>query len=201
MSWIRIISYEEATGKLKTLYERIKGPNNAIDNIMRVHSLRPHSLEGHIVLYKNVLHHTANKLPTWLLETVGIYVSLLNRCQYCVDHHYAGLRRLLKDNVRASTIFETLQQKHFEHLFTERETAMFRYAEQLTVHPAEMQEASIHTLRAVGLDDGEILELNQVVSYFAYANRTVLGLGVTTQGDVLGLSPQDSNDSSSWQHR
>lgn len=33
------------------------------------------------------------------------------------------------------------------------------------------------------------LEINQVVAYFAYANRTVLGLGVNTEGEILGLSP------------
>ena len=49
-------------------------------------------------------------------------------------------------------------------------------------------------MRAAGMDDGQILEINQVVAYFAYANRTVLGLGVTTQGDVLGQSPGNSED-------
>jgi hypothetical protein len=31
-------------------------------------------------------------------------------------------------------------------------------------------------------------------------NRTVLGLGVTTVGDTLGLSPNDSADSQNWRH-
>jgi hypothetical protein len=39
-----------------------------------------------------------------------------------------------------------------------------------------------------------------VVSYFAYANRTVLGLGVNTDGDVLGLSPGDNDDPDNWSH-
>jgi uncharacterized protein YciW len=56
-------------------------------------------------------------------------------------------------------------------------------------------------MRAAGLDDGRILEVNQVVAYFAYANRTVQGLGVTTAGDVLGLSPADSDDAGAWGHR
>ena len=51
--------------------------------------------------------------------------------------------------------------------------------------------------RAAGLDDQAILELNQVVAYFNYANRTVQGLGVDTAGDILGLSP----DGAGWQHR
>jgi hypothetical protein len=44
------------------------------------------------------------------------------------------------------------------------------------------------------------LEINQVVAYFNYANRTVLGLGVETSGDLLGLSPGDSDDPENWQH-
>ena len=55
-------------------------------------------------------------------------------------------------------------------------------------------------MRDEGWDDGEILEINQVVSYFNYANRTVNGLGVTTDGDVLGLSPNDSDDPDNWGH-
>ncbi|MEC7767911.1 MAG: alkylhydroperoxidase, partial [Acidobacteriota bacterium] len=31
---------------------------------------------------------------------------------------------------------------------------------------------------------------NQVVAYFNYANRVLNGLGVTTEGDVLGTSPR-----------
>ena len=46
-----------------------------------------------------------------------------------------------------------------------------------------------------------LLEANQVVANFAYANRTVLGLGVTTEGDVLGLSPSAADDPNDWRHR
>jgi AhpD family alkylhydroperoxidase len=100
MTWIKTIPYSDATGWLKSLYNRIKGPNDNVDNIMLAHSLRPHSMEGHLVLYKNVLHHTSNTLPKWYLECLGVYVSLLNRCDYCVDHHFQGLKRLLNDDLR-----------------------------------------------------------------------------------------------------
>jgi alkylhydroperoxidase family enzyme len=48
----------------------------------------------------------------------------------------------------------------------------------------------VDVLRRAGATDGEILEANQVVSYFNYANRVLNGLGVTTEGDVLGNSPR-----------
>jgi len=56
-------------------------------------------------------------------------------------------------------------------------------------------------LRGLGVDDGRILELNQVTAYFAYANRTVLGLGVDTARDILVLSPNASADPDDWSHR
>ena len=45
-----------------------------------------------------------------------------------------------------------------------------------------------------------VLELNQVVAYFAYANRTVQGLGGRTDGEALGLSPAISADLRDWAH-
>jgi hypothetical protein len=42
--------------------------------------------------------------------------------------------------------------------------------------------------------------VNQVTSYFCYANRTVLGLGIDTVGDIVGLSPGDSTDPENWSH-
>jgi alkylhydroperoxidase family enzyme len=72
--------------------------------------------------------------------------------------------------------------------------------EKLTVKQSEMSSQDIEALRAAGFDDGEILEINQVAAYFAYANRTVLGLGINTEGDIVGLSPGDSDDPENWSH-
>ena len=200
MTWIKTVSYADATGWLKSLYNRIKGPDDNVDNIMLAHSLRPHSMEGHLVLYKNVLHHTSNTLPKWYLECLGVYVSLINECDYCVRHHFQGLKRLLGDDLRADTIFQALNTSELGKNFSAKESAGLFYAERLTNRPSEVNESDMRDLRSAGFDDGEILEVNQVVSYFAYANRTVLGLGVNADGDVLGLSPS-SGDSGDWSHR
>ena len=73
MTWIKTIPYERATGKLKSLYDRVKGPNDNVDNIMLAHGLRPHTMEGHMALYKAVLHHPRNTIDKWFLEAIGIY--------------------------------------------------------------------------------------------------------------------------------
>ena len=87
MSWIRTVPYDKSEGRLRQLYDRIKGADGNVDNIMMLHSLRPHTMEGHMALYKVVLHHSGNRVPKWFLETIGVWVSLLNDCGYCIDHH------------------------------------------------------------------------------------------------------------------
>ncbi|MHA1527760.1 MAG: carboxymuconolactone decarboxylase family protein [Alphaproteobacteria bacterium] len=201
MPWIDTVPYEQSTGPLRKLYDRVKGPGNNVDNIMMTHSLRPHSMEGHMALYKRVLHHTANTVPKSFLETIGVWVSLLNRCAYCVDHHFAGLCRLLDDGARSAAIRAALESGAIEAgPFEPREKLALRYAEALTRDPSSVTEAMVEAMRAAGYDDGEILEINQVAAYFSYASRTVLGLGCSTEGDILGLSPNRSDDPGNWSH-
>jgi uncharacterized peroxidase-related enzyme len=200
MTWITTIAYEEASGRLRKLYDRIKGPGNNVDNIMLAHSLRPHTMEGHMALYKHALHHSGNTLPKSYLETIGVYVSLLNECRYCIDHHFAGLRRLLNDDDRCNAIRAALDGRSPAAAFDGKECAGLDYVEKLTLRQGEMSQQDIQALRAAGFDDGEILEINQVAAYFAYANRTVLGLGINTEGDIIGLSPGDSDDPGNWSH-
>lgn len=200
MTWITTISYEEARGTLKKLYDRIKGPDNNVDNIMLAHSLRPHTMEGHMALYKYVLHHPRNGLAKSYLETIGVWVSLLNDCRYCFEHHFSGLGRLLKDEARAAEIWKALEGRQLAAAFDGKELAGLEYAEKLTQNAAAISGTDIDQLRSAGFEDGEILEINQVTAYFAYANRTVLGLGINTDGDIVGLSPGDSTDPDNWSH-
>ncbi len=197
MTWIKTIPYLRSSGKLKKLYTRLGAPEHQIDHILLAHSLRPHTLAGHMSLYKSVLHHAQNKLPKWYLESLGVYVSHLNRCSYCVDHHLAGLERLVDESAFTSikrSLFGTLSE-----YFNSQHQEGFLYAHELTVHPERIEEGSIAALRLAGFSDGEILEINQVTAYFNYANRMVLGLGINISGEMLGQSPR-SDDENDWHH-
>ena len=201
MPWIKTISYEDATGKLKALYDRVKGPDNNVDNIMMMHSLRPHSMEGHMAIYKYVLHHSGNTIPKWFLEVLGVWVSSLNECSYCVEHHFAGMKRLLGDDTRSDAIRVAIENRDPESAPLDKaQKIAMDYVRVLTRDPAGLSEEHVIQLRTAGYSDGEILEINQVSAYFGYANRTVLGLGCSTEGDILGLSPNNSNDPANWNH-
>lgn len=201
MTWIKTIPYEQADGPLLKIYDRIKGPDNNVDNIMLAHSLRPHGITGHMSLYKSVLHHPRNSVDKWVLEMIGVYTSMLNQCAYCVEHHFVGMKRLLQDDDYANNIFGALQSEKWGDLFTTKEMVVLDYVKKLTQSPSALNKSDIDALQNAGWEDGEILEINQVTAYFSYANRTVLGLGINTEGDIIGLSPNDSTDEQNWQHR
>jgi uncharacterized peroxidase-related enzyme len=198
--WIEHVPYERSEGYLRTLYDRVKGPDDSIDNVMKVHSLRPHTMEGHSALYKSVLHHTGNTLPVWFLECLGIYTSMTNECDYSVAHHFAGLSRLLKDQPRADAIFRAFAAGKPEEIFAGKELALLRYVRELTAAPQTMRREDVEALREAGASDGEIFEANQVCAYFNYSNRLLNGLGVTTAGDRLGYSPPNTESLGDWQH-
>jgi len=201
MAFIDVIPPSEASGRLEEIYKRIQAPDGQVDNVLQVHSLRPHSLEGHMAIYKAVLHHSGNRLPEWYLEAVGVLVSRLNGCGYCAGHHTAGLLRLLKSaQLDHEAYIAALDYIDPVEPFTHREQLGLRYARKLTHTPGHIEAADIIALREAGFEDGEILELNQVVAYFAYANRTVTGLGVSPQGETLGQSPETGGDDSGWSH-
>ncbi len=185
-AWIRIIPPEAASGLLAEMYEKVKTPHGTVDNVMQVHSLRPRTMEGHVALYRSVLHSPDNVLPLWFLEVVAAYVSLLNRCAYSLTHHWANAERLMADDSRSAAVRAALESGRLEETFGGRELALLRYAGKLATQVADMQESDVTALRAAGCDDGEILEVNQVCAYFSYSNRLLNGLGVTTAGDVIG---------------
>ena len=185
-AWIEMLSVRDATGLLKEAFEDAKTPSGTVDNVMRIHSQRPHTMLGHLALYRSVLHNSKNILPLWFLESVGVYTSILNKCEYSFTHHCSNMRRLLEDEKRADLIENALRSQTPEDAFSGKELALLRYTLKLTKNPGEIEFEDLKEVKLGGASEGEILEVNQVCAYFCYSNRTINGLGVSLEGDIVG---------------
>ena len=185
-AWISMISDADATPELRDALDLARTPHGTVDNVMRVHSHRPNTMHGHVILYRAVLHDDANTLPTWLQEVIGSYVSALNDCAYSYANHWKNAAHLMGDKASADKVEAALARRKPEEVFDGAELALLQYAEKLTITPGAMQESDVRALQNAGLDDGQILEANQIIGYFNYVNRSLNGLGVSTQGDVIG---------------
>lgn len=185
-AWIKMISDEEAGDDLKAALDMARTPHGTVDNVMRVHSLRPNTMRGHVILYRAALHDDANTLPMWLQETISSYVSILNDCPYSLANHWKNAAHLIGNPARALEIRAALDARRPDDVFDGRELALMVYTEKLTLSPGSMVKADVEALSRAGLEDGEILEVNQIIGYFCYVNRLLNGLGVSTSGDIVG---------------
>ena len=55
---------------------------------------------------------------------------------------------------------------------------MLTFAIKLTKTPGAMNDADVDALRSAGFSDRDILDIVEVVGYYAYANRIADGLGI-----------------------
>jgi len=51
-AWIKMIVDEDADPALLEVLKLARTPHGTVDNVMRVHSLRPNTMRGHVVLYR-----------------------------------------------------------------------------------------------------------------------------------------------------
>lgn len=185
-AWIQMIQPEAAEGELRDVYMEVTSPHGTIDNVMKVHSLQPKTMLGHLQLYKSILHNPDMTLPVSFLEIVASYTSMINNCDYSLTHHFNNARHLMADDDRAERVFQALQRNEPEAEFSGQELALLNYAAELTRNVGGITQHAVTNATNAGCSDREILEVNQVVAYFNYSNRVLNGLGVTTEGDVVG---------------
>ncbi len=81
MAWIKMIPEDQATGKLKLLYDKVSAADGSVDNILKIHSLNPPSLSGHYELYK-ILMRGRSGLSRVQREMIAVVVSTVNQCHY-----------------------------------------------------------------------------------------------------------------------
>lgn len=173
MPRIQQVGYDEAEGLLEELYGRYARDDGELDEIIRVHSLNPRSMEGHVRYYAHVVKGPS-PLSRARREMIAVAVSAANDCYYCVNHHGESLRRLTGTDRVARALVRDPAGAELEPA----ERAMIDFALALTRNPGAVGEAETNALREAGFGDRELLDICQVASYFNYVNRMATGLGV-----------------------
>ena len=116
-SWIKMINDEDADEELKIALNEAKTPHGTVDNVLRVHSLRPSTMIGHMKLYKSVLHDKKNTIPMWFQETISSYVSMINNCNYSFENHWKNAVFLINDKEKSEKIRFALENNKPENFF------------------------------------------------------------------------------------
>ena len=90
---------------------------------------------------------------------------------------------MIRDDEKAERITNGILDDYNSAPISGKEKAMLDYAVKLTEKPAAVKEEVLDKLRKFELSDRDILDLNQVVAYFNYVNRTADGLGIELENE------------------
>jgi len=177
MAWIHTIGWQEATGTLKDAYDWQAKRLGEPTEYTRLGSLYPDLVMLRLQLYKTVEACPSNLEPIER-QTAALVTSLLNETPHCSS----GLRLKLESLGLSRAFLDRLcDDPRTARSGESRLDAIIDHAVKLTLTPGRIEEADIAALRAQGLQDLDILDLNNMVGYYCYTNRVSNGLGLKTE--------------------
>ena len=185
--WIETVDREEAGPELADAYDEVCRGDGSVHNMYQAFATRPDLLVLADRFYRELLHSPRRSLEPWVQELIATWVAILCGCRYAKDNHGANMAGLLGDPDRGQAMLEELEAGKIPADTDSRLAAILAYARKLTLEPAAMVKADVAALREAGLGDAEIFEVNQIAANFAYWARMLNGLGVTADGEPVGM--------------
>jgi uncharacterized peroxidase-related enzyme len=174
MRKINVIQPEEATGRLKEIYNSLQQSRGKIAEVHKIQSLRPESIVKHMDLYMEIMY-SRSELSRAEREMMAVVVSATNNCPYCVQHHAEALNNYWKNDERVKQLAKDFNKVDL----TEKEKALCAFARQVTLNP----DAKHDPFSGISLTDEALLDATLVVAYFNFVNRIVLTLDVELETD------------------
>ncbi len=182
MANIKTITPDQADGELKKIYDNLLETRGKVAEIHKIQSLNPEALVAHMDLYMVVMFGKS-PLKRAEREMLGVVTSAVNRCEYCVNHHVQALLAYWKDEHKTDLLVNDREALNL----SDKDRLLCNFAEKLTLNRNSDYSEEIKSLRDKGLDDRAILDAVQVIAYFNFVNRMVLGLGVEfTEEEMKG---------------
>ncbi len=174
MSWVAIVEWAEAEGQLKEAYDWQAASLGEPAEFTMLGSMYPAIVEERLRLYRAVENCPSSLAPIERQSAAWV-TSLLNGTAHCASGLKLKLASLGMDDQAMTSVEDHPESASLDD---ERLEAICAHAAKLTTRPTEMTEADVVVLRGHGLDDLDIVDLNNMVAYYNYINRVVMGLGL-----------------------
>lgn len=159
----------EAQDKLREIYESDRKSLGYVPNHARVFSLRPEVLEAWRAFQGAIRKNL--RLKRYELVTLAAAQAL--NCRYCLLAHGAILN---KNGVSVDQLRAILTDFHDAGL-DRAEVAMMEFAQKIARSANEITQADVDALRALGLEDVEILDITLTSTMRSFASKTFNALG------------------------
>ena len=169
---------------IKGAFNHLQREDGFIPNVLKAYSFDLEKLRPFMQMYNNLML-ADSPLSTLEREMIGVVVSSLNRCVYCLTSHGAAVRKLSGDPI----LGELLVQNYRVAKLSPRHRAMLDFAVKVTESSHRITEADREALRKAGFDDRGIWDIAAVAGFFNMSNR---------MSNALDMIP---NEEYHYQHR
>lgn len=169
MARVALIEPEQASPEVQEIYE--KSLRGKPGNVQKALAQLPSLLKNFLPFYASV----GRALDRRLYELVYIRVSMINGCNYCLQHHLASGKRA---GVQPAD-WTTLKAANYAP-FSAKEQAALTYAEKLTSTPHQVTDADFSPLKA-HFTDAEIVDLHMLIGLVNLTNRVTDPLGLPVE--------------------
>src|SRR6056297_3908660 len=130
MSRIKVIQHEEATGRLKEIYDDLVKKRGKLADVHKIQSLRPESIVAHMDLYMEIMF-TKSELSRAEREMMAVVVSAANGCEYCQMHHAQALNHYWKNEKKVHSLRTDFEKAGLKI----RDLVLCSFANLLTIDP------------------------------------------------------------------
>lgn len=178
MSLIDYPDLDKIDEETREMLERNRTEEGAIPAFPHIVANNPSILAAALGQFGEVMY--GGNLEPDLKQLAFVVVSQENECAYCAASHG---RELVTAFGIPGTQVDELQGGDYTGL-TARQRAAAKFAQQTARDPKRVSADHVESLREVGFDSADILELTAVVSQAAFANTLV---------DVLNVKPGDQS--------
>jgi len=172
MSYVGLVSEAQASPATQQLYQQIREKMGFLPNYFQALGRLPGVIAGQLALADGLDQTQA--LPRVVKERVGMVVSGINAASYCVAIHMELLRQMGVEKA----LSRKLATNYVDAPVAEEEQALYRFADKLTRHPDDMNQADVEALRQAGWNDQAVVETVVTVAYFNCITRVSTGLGL-----------------------
>ena len=141
-----------------------------INNLFKILPLNAKQYIG-FLNFKGSLFNDDCYLTDAQKEMIGVVVSSVNCCTYCLQTHGDALRGLTRNPALVDKLSGNYRSCKDE--LSKADYALCEYAWFVTAHPQEIDQEQVDRLRQAGFDDHQILEAAYTAGFFNYTNRWV----------------------------
>jgi len=180
--FIKTISESEAEGKLREFYEAEQKSSGYVPDYLKVFSLRPDVLETWRAFQGSIRKNL--RLRRYELVTLAAAMAL--KCRYCLLAHGTILIQNGFSVDQLRLILTNFKDAGLEHA----EVAMMKFAQKIILNANEITRRDIEVLRALNLEDVEILDITLTATMRSFASKTFDALGAGPDAAYAGLESQ-----------